>query len=279
MKSSLLSLLLLIALAGTSMHALARHSFVYGALLSLPLQETDVNRRDETGLTPLMQAARDGEDREIKSLLERGAKVNEPDRYGWTALNYAVAGLDSDKVKLLLGGGAEVNTKDRRGMTPLMWAAIGGRTEIVKLLLAKGAELNAQAKNGATALSFATAKGHDGIAQLLKKAGATGPQISKDDVPDSLIPVDKGPKILNPRDGIPGYPEEARRNRVQGTVRMYILFGTDGSVKRVKIIKGLPNGLTEEATRATFRLRASPAMNDGQAIEYWIAGKLDFNIR
>ncbi|MBD0369209.1 MAG: TonB family protein [Pyrinomonadaceae bacterium] len=278
MKSSLLSLLL-IALSGTSIHAPARQSFVYGTLLPSPLQGTDVNRRDETGLTPLMQAVQNDEDREMKSLIEHGANVNEADRYGWTALNYSVATQDASKVKLLLNSGAEVNTKDRRGMTPLMWAAIGGKTEIVKLLLGKGAELNAQANNGATALSFATAKGHDRVAELLKKAGATGPQLGKENVPDGLVPVDKAPKILNPRDGIPGYTEEARRNRVQGTVRLYILFGTDGSVKKVKIIKGLSHGLTEEAARATFRLKASPAMNDGQAIEYWIAGKLDFTIR
>lgn len=283
MKSSLLKALLLsiAALSGGAATVLAAHSLGHAPhrTLSPLLQDDSVNGRDETGLTALMKAAQDGEDKELKSLIESGANLNDVDRYGWTALNYALAAQDSSKVRLLVNSGADVNTKDRRGITPLMWAALSGRTEMVKLLLSKGAELNAESRNGATALSFAAAKGHDGAAKFLKKAGATGKEIGKDDVPDGLMPVDKGPKILNPRDGIPGYPEEARRSGIQGVVRMRVLFGLDGSVKKIKVIRGLSHGLTEEAVRSTFRLKANPAINDGQPIEYWIPAQLSFNIK
>lgn len=241
-------------------------------------QDVDVNAKDETGLTPLIQAAQDGGLKEMKALLEKGANVNLTDQYGWTALIYSIAKQDSSKIKLLLESSPDVNTKDRRGITPLMWAALGGKPEIVKLLLSKGADVNAITKNGATALSFAIAKGHDNIAQLLKKAGGRGPQIDKANVPEWLTPVDQAPKILNPKAGIPAYTEEARRRGVQGIVRLRILFGTDGIIKRIKVISGLPYGLTEEAIRAASRLTATPAMNDGQPIEYWLASQLNFNI-
>lgn len=242
-------------------------------------QDTDVNAKDETGLTPLMQRAQDGDPKELKDLIQKRVDVNITDRYGWTALTYSIAKQDISKVKLLLDSGSAVNTRDRRGMTPLMWSSLGGKSEIVKLLLAKGAEINATDRNGATALSFAVAKGHDDIARLLRKAGGSGPQIDKAAVPEWLTPIDQGPKILNPDAGIPAYTEEARRRRVQGIVRLRVLFGTDGTVKRIKVISGLPYGLTEQAIRAASKLRADPAINDGQAVEYWIASQLRFNAR
>jgi len=242
-------------------------------------QDGDVNAKDEGGLTPLMEAAQAGELKELKALIQKGADVNVIDQYGWTALNYAVAKPDAAKVKLLLDSGSEVNTKDRRGMTPLMWASLSGKSEVVKLLLTKGAEINTTDKNGATALSFAIAKGHGNIAQLLRKAGGSGPQLDKANLPATLTPVDRVPKILNPDDGIPAYTEEARVRGLQGVVRLRMLFGTDGAVKKIKVISRLPYGLTEQAIRAASKLRAVPAMNDGQVIEYWLPSELSFSIR
>ena len=246
---------------------------------SIAAQVIEVNAKDETGLTPLMQAAQDGDTNEMKSLVEKGATVNVTDQYGWTALTYSVAKQDVSKVKFLLKNGADVNTRDRRGISQLMWASWGGKAEIVKLLLEKGADVNASANNGATAFSFAAAKGHQNISQLLKKAGGNGPQIDAADIPAWIAPIDQAPKILNPNAGIPDYPEEARRRGIHGTVRLRMLFGTDGSVKKIKVISGLPYGLTDEAVRSCLRLIANPAVNDGHPIEYWISGQINFNIR
>jgi TonB family protein len=248
-------------------------------------QQADVNARDETGLTALMQAAQDGDIKELKALLEMGADVKLTEQYGWTALTYSIAKRDSliakqdsSKVKLLLDNGADVNAKDRRGITPLMWASLAGKSEIVKLLLLKGAEVNAAAKNGATALSFALAKGHDDVAQLLKKAGGVGPQADAD-VPQSFAPIDQVPKLIYPKNAEMVYIEAARLRRIQGSVRLRILFGTDGAIKRVKVISGLPYGLTEEVLRTALRITASPAMNDGRPIEYWVPLHFDFTIK
>ena len=58
-----------------------------------------------------------------------------------------------------------------------------------------------------------------------------------------------------------------------------MLFGTDGSIKKIKVISGLPYGLTDEAVRASLRLTANPAVNDGHPIEYWLPGQVSFNIK
>src|SRR5262249_30269956 len=58
------------------------------------------------------------------------------------------------------------------------------------------------------------------------------------------IDVDTPPIALNnPR---PRYTEEARRSQDQGIVKAQVLVGDDGTVKKVKIISGLPDGLDEE---------------------------------
>ena len=89
--------------------------------------------------------------------------------------------------------------------------------------------------------------------------------------------VDESPRALNaPR---PNYTEEARANKAQGVVRARILVGSDGVVKQVRIIRGLPDGLNEEAIRAAMQMRFRPAMKDGVAVAYWMALDVEFNLR
>jgi TonB family protein len=72
--------------------------------------------------------------------------------------------------------------------------------------------------------------------------------------------VDTKPVPLNnPR---PNYTEDARKNKVQGTVRVRVLVGADGSVKQVKVLSGLPDGLNEEAIRAAYQIRSHAVLSD-----------------
>ena len=89
--------------------------------------------------------------------------------------------------------------------------------------------------------------------------------------------VDAKPIPLNrPR---PNYTEEARKNKIQGTIRTRILVGADGSVKQVRIVSSLPDGLNEEAIRAAYQMRFKPAMKNGQPVSYWMLLDIDFNLR
>lgn len=95
--------------------------------------------------------------------------------------------------------------------------------------------------------------------------------------PDAPSRVDAPPRALNaPR---PNYTEEARANKVQGVVRARILVGSDGTVQQVRITRGLPYGLNEEAIRAAMQMRFRPAMKDGLAVAYWMALDVEFNLR
>ena len=75
--------------------------------------------------TPLMQAAKAGNDWQIKKLLNSGADIQERDAEGWTALMYAVRyQQDSSIVQLLLENGALIRTRNSYNFTPLLLAAL-----------------------------------------------------------------------------------------------------------------------------------------------------------
>lgn len=89
--------------------------------------------------------------------------------------------------------------------------------------------------------------------------------------------VDQRPMALN--NPSPRYTEEARKNKIQGVITTRVLVGADGSVKQVKISRGLPDGLDEEAIQAAYRLRFRPAMKGGQPVAFWQTVQIEFNLR
>lgn len=68
------------------------------------------------------------------------------------------------------------------------------------------------------------------------------------------------------RDVTPQYPPEAGRARIEGTVVLLAVIGTDGSVKDVRIESGLPV-LAQAAIDAVRQWQYKPYMIDGQPVE------------
>jgi protein TonB len=60
------------------------------------------------------------------------------------------------------------------------------------------------------------------------------------------------------------YTEDARLNRVEGTVVLNIVFGADGRIHDIRTVRGLPHGLTETAIEAAQKIRFHPAVKDGK---------------
>lgn len=88
--------------------------------------------------------------------------------------------------------------------------------------------------------------------------------------------VDQKPVALNSPS--PRYTEAARRNRVEGTVRVRVLISPDGTIKQVRMLRGLPDGLEEEAIRAAYQLRFRPAMKDGKPVAFWQPVDIEFHL-
>ena len=70
------------------------------------------------------------------------------------------------------------------------------------------------------------------------------------------------------------YTEEARQNKIQGTVVLQVVFHVNGSITDVKVVRGLPDGLTEKAIEAARKIRFNPAVKNGAPVS--VRGTLEF---
>lgn len=64
----------------------------------------------------------------------------------------------------------------------------------------------------------------------------------------------------------PDYTDAARQARVAGTVVVEAIIDTNGNVQDVRVIKGLPLGLGEEAEKAVKRWKFKPGTLNGQPV-------------
>jgi cytohesin len=184
--------------AGKSIHKAARAGHIEAVKQHIDAG-TDVNAKDEYGMTPLYGAAASGHKEVSELLINKGADVNAKADNGKTPLdradgetadilrkhggkhstiNTAATAGDAEAVKEFLATGAEVNAKDGWGWTSLHLAVDGGHTEIVELLIAKGADVNAKDDDGDTPLDWAIFNKHPETADLLRKhGGKTGEEL------------------------------------------------------------------------------------------------------
>ena len=64
----------------------------------------------------------------------------------------------------------------------------------------------------------------------------------------------------------PAYPEDVRRQRIEGTVKLHAIIGKDGAVQNVALLSG-PALLAAPAINAILEWRFKPTLLGGQAIE------------
>ena len=87
-----------------------------------------------------------------------------------------------------------------------------------------------------------------------------------DDTPELLTPnansaSSKMLKILSKP--APKYSDVGRANMVQGTVVLRVVFLASGNIGSIEVVKGLPDGLSEEAIKAARRIEFEPAWKYG----------------
>jgi TonB family protein len=66
--------------------------------------------------------------------------------------------------------------------------------------------------------------------------------------------------------GVPLYTEEARQGRIQGVVILEAIIDVLGNVADIRVLKGLPLGLTETAVLATQEWKFRPALRNGSPV-------------
>jgi protein TonB len=77
----------------------------------------------------------------------------------------------------------------------------------------------------------------------------------------------------------PRYTEEGRQARIQGVVILEAVVDALGDVKRVKVLKGLPFGLSEEAVATAQQWKFRPAMRGGQPVSVYLNLTIRFSLQ
>ena len=143
--------------------------------------DTDINYRNaDSGRTPLMSAAQNGNAQIIEMLLRRGADMNTRDNEDQTALHFSAGNGKLEAMTILLKRGADRETHGLYGHTPLMWAASNRGywkkdalcEQAVGILLQYPLDVNAADHYGWTALHHAARDGHARTAGRLVAGGA-----------------------------------------------------------------------------------------------------------
>ena len=133
----------------------------------------DINFVDDTGATALHHAASGGYNDIVQLLLSKGASIEATYHYNYTPLHRAAQYGYTSTVELLLSKGALIEVVDKNKGTPLHLAAANGRTSTVELLLSKGASIEARSESNYTPLHFAALNGRTSTVELLLAKGAS----------------------------------------------------------------------------------------------------------
>ena len=88
--------------------------------------------------------------------------------------------------------------------------------------------------------------------------------------------VDQRAHVLEKPD--PGYTAAARRDEITGTVVLGFVLAANGQVTDIKVMNGLPDGLTELAVAAAKRVKFKPAMINGRAVSTYMQLEYNFNL-
>lgn len=76
----------------------------------------------------------------------------------------------------------------------------------------------------------------------------------------------------------PNYTHTAKSEQIRGTVILKCVFASDGTVTNIRVVQGLPNGLTEKAIEAARKIKFIPATKDGKNVSMWMQLEYNFNL-
>lgn len=88
--------------------------------------------------------------------------------------------------------------------------------------------------------------------------------------------VQKPEKVSAPQ---PQYTEIARKARIQGVVIVQAIIDKQGNVTNVKVLKGLPMGLSEQAVEAIKKWKFKPATLNGKPVDVYYNLTVNFRLQ
>ena len=116
--------------------------------------------------------------------------------------------------------------------------------------------------NGAGGTSVVAASGFgNGAIDTLNSAGMHPKSATRQPGSGASTPVEI---TFTPK---PDYTDEGRKQKINGEVRLEVLFRSDGQIHVVRVLQGLGYGLDEEAVKAAQQIKFKPALHEGQPVD------------
>ncbi|MBK7474058.1 MAG: ankyrin repeat domain-containing protein [Betaproteobacteria bacterium] len=165
--------------AATDIHGAIRAGDVE-AVRAAASDNSELNRPDNWGRTPLIVALQQGRTALVAMLVGRGASVSATDAWGRTPLLVATQLKNTAAIRLLLEQKADVNAANKNDITPLISAAQTGNAEALQVLLAAGAAPDRTDNLGWTALMWAAYRNNQAIVKMLLDKGADTRWVARD---------------------------------------------------------------------------------------------------
>lgn len=119
----------------------------------------------------LLDACRNGETEEVRSLMQSGAPFT-TDWLGTSPLHFSAHYGHAETTEVLLRAGVSRDTRTKVDRTPLHVAAQEGHLAIVNMLIMHGADIDAKDLLWMTPLHWAVERGHTDVVECLLANGA-----------------------------------------------------------------------------------------------------------
>jgi len=137
--------------------------------------------------------------------------------------------------------------------------------------------------------TVASSKGFGGVAAAVPPAEpALQPKATASAFPSAVAadpvrqPAAKRQPVAEPLEILfkprPDYTEEARRARLEGDVVLEVLFPSSGSLRVLRVVRGLGHGLDQNAIDAAGKIRFRAATEDGRAVDRVAVVRISFQI-
>jgi TonB family protein len=129
--------------------------------------------------------------------------------------------------------------------------------------------------NIATFFHYVTLKKQDDAIEVSESVNAESFNASTEDIFIGKQ-VDSKARLLKKPE--PNYSQKARSEAITGTVILKCVFASNGTVTNIRVVQGLPYGLTERAIEAARKIKFIPATKDGHPVSMWMQLEYNFNL-
>jgi TonB family protein len=113
-------------------------------------------------------------------------------------------------------------------------------------------------------------------AQPLVESPVKGPKLGSPEIYQIGAGV-QGPMIT--RESKPGYPAQAKANRIQGLIRMECVVLADGTIGDVKVTQPLDVELDNEAVNTIRMWQFKPGTVDGKPVPVQVMVEMSFSLK